>query len=223
MTQEDTLAVAGRNGSDLEEPRLADSAAAREARQELALAPLVDKLAQSLAKVLVVAMRELEDHVASETRKVGHSVGERLDAIQTSVQELAEGVSEQRSLGESVQDQCHQLAAAAASLQECDLRHEADLATLRAGTQEFSASATERIDGLARELGVQQEDIAAVKSAFSDVSSRVDSLVERLDRQAEALRSMCASYQQRESELDQLMDGLTRLKASRVAVAASRL
>jgi chromosome segregation ATPase len=276
-----------------------------EATPDLALAPLVDKIAFGLARGLVIAMKELENHIASETRNVGESVGRRLDTLQASFQDLSEVVSEQRSMSLSVQEKCEQLAAvtaslqesdarqaaeltalrndtrelsdsvavhidgltkqvavhkedsgrrletlqsglegltgavaeqrsmtasvqeklaaATASLQESDARQAAELGALRHETKEFSAAVSERIDVLCKELGVHQEDMAAVKSTLCGFSSRVDTVVERLDRQAEALRSMYSTYSQRETELEQLVDGLARLRAYPAPVAANRL
>jgi len=82
---------------------------------------------------------------------------------------------------------------------------------------------SERIEHVCKELGVQQEDLTAVKSALGGFSSRIDTVVERLDRQAEALRSMYTTYSQRESELEQLVDGLARLRAYPTAPPANRL
>jgi chromosome segregation ATPase len=201
------------NGSETEEPQPADGVGSKEAIQELALAPLVDRVAYGLAKVLVVAVRELENHIASETRKVGDTVGRRLDTLQSSFHDLTEAVSEQRSKGLAVETKCQQLAAATASLQESDARREAGLTALRNETREFSTSVSERIDVLFKELGIQQEDIAAIKSMLCGFSSRVDGFVERLDKQADVLRSICTTYSQRETELEQLVDGLARLRA----------
>ena len=278
---------------------------AREAGAELALAPLVDKIAYGLARGLVVAMKELENHIAHETRNVGEAVGRRLDTLQASFQDLTDVVSEQRTASQAVQAKCEQLAAATESLQESDARQAADLAGLRNETKELTTSVTTRIDELAKdltaekqqtgarlemlggnlqdvaaglseqksitlgiqeklaeattslresdahqaaelaalreehkgfsfsvseriehvckELGVQQEDLTAVKSALGGFSSRIDTVVERLDRQAEALRSMYTTYSQRESELEQLVDGLARLRAYPTAPPANRL
>jgi chromosome segregation ATPase len=277
----------------------------REATPDLALAPLVDKIAFGLARGLVVAMKELENHIASETRKVSESVGRRLDTLQASFQDLTEVVSEQRSMSLSVQEKCEQLsvataalqesdarqaaelmavrndtrelsdsvavhldgiskdlavqktdsgkrletlqtgfevltgavaeqqsiaasvqeklAATTASLQESDARQAAELGVLRHETKEFSAAVNERIDALCKELGVHQEDMAAVKFTLCGFSSRVDTVVDRLDRQADALRSMYSTYSQRETELEQLVDGLARLRAYPTPLAANRL
>jgi chromosome segregation ATPase len=167
---------------------LAEHSAAREAAHDLALAPLVDKIAYGLARGLVIAMKELENHIASETRKVSENLGRRLDTLQASVQDLTGAVSEQR-------DHCRQLDAITASLKEADARQLAE------------------IDSLRKDAGVQQEDIAAVKGSLSEFCVRVDAVVERLDKQAEALRSMYATYAQRETELEQLVDGLARLRS----------
>jgi hypothetical protein len=199
--------------SGMEEPRPAEGGSPKEAIEELALAPLVDTVAYGIAKVLVVAVRALEKHIAGETRKVGDTVGRRLDTLQGSFQELTGAVSDQRSMSRLVEDRCQQLTAATVSLQESDVRQQAELAALRTETKEYSTALSGRIDVLFKELGVQQEDIAAIKSTLCGFSLRVDAFVERLDKQADALRSMCATYAQRETELEQLVDGLARLRA----------
>jgi hypothetical protein len=200
-------------GSDVEDKSPSDLDCSMESIQELALAPLIDRVAYGLAKVLVVAVRELENHIAGETRKVGDSVGRRLDTLQGSLRDLTEAVSEQRSKSLVVDEKCQQLAAAAASLQESDGRQVAGLAALHNETRQFATLASQRMDGLSKELSVQQEDLAAMKSTLCGLSSRVDAFVERLDKQADALRSMCATYAKRETELEQLVDGLARLRA----------
>src|ERR1044071_4653814 len=87
-----------------------ESGSALESDPKLALAPLVDKIAWGIAKGLVVAMKELENHIAAETRKVGDSVGRRLDTMQASLQELAGAAAEQRSFNASIQERCDALA-----------------------------------------------------------------------------------------------------------------
>jgi chromosome segregation ATPase len=210
-----------------------------QAAKGFALAPLVDKIAYGIARGLVVAIRELEEHIVSETRKVGDAVDRRLDALQTSLQELTRFVAEQQSLNGAVQGKLETLSA---GLRETDARQTAAVETLRRETAAFAASASERIDAavaaqnesnrrreaemaelskslleriesLCKELGVQQEDVTAIKTALAAFSTRTDALVQRLDRQAEAVRSMYTSYSQRESELEQLVDGLARLRA----------
>lgn len=241
-----------------------------ESATHLALAPLVDKIAYGFARGLVVALKELENHIATETRKVGDAVGRRLDTLQASFQDLTGAVSEQRAVSLAVQQQCQDLAlataslresdtrqaeelnalrveartfsgevsgridtltrelgtrqdeagqrldtltAAAAALQESTTRQAGELAAFRTEAREQSAALSERVNTLCRELGIQQEDMEAVKTSLGGLSSRVDSVVERLDRQAEALRSIYSTYAQRETELEQLVDGLARLRS----------
>jgi chromosome segregation ATPase len=207
--------------------------------EDFALAPLVDKIAYGIARGLVVAVKELEQHIAGETRKVGDAVDRRLDALQASMQELTRFVTEQQSLNGAVQAQLETLTAgiresdarqttaveslrtetaalvtsvsdridvAAAAQRESDLRREAEMA-------ELSRALLERIESLCKELGVQQEDVSAIKATLATFSARTDVLVQRLDRQAEAVRSMYTAYSQRETELEQLVDGLARLRA----------
>jgi chromosome segregation ATPase len=276
-----------------------EHSAAIESSDGLALAPLVDKIAYGIARGLVIAMKELENHIASETRKVGDSVGRRLDAIQSSVQDLAVSASEQRIFNISIQERCQELASGAESLKEADARQEAGLASLRdetkelatsvstridaatatlteadarqnvemeavfaslrnetkelaasvseridaataslteadarqnveleslrAATQEMAEAMSARIDAFCRDLSVQQEDIAAVKSTLSRYATTVEGLVGRLDRQADTLRTMCAAYAQRETELGSLVDGLARLRAYPAPTPIDRL
>src|SRR5579859_940676 len=116
----------------------------------LALAPLVDKIAYGFARGLVVALKELENHIASETRKVGESVGRRFDTLQASFQDLTGAVAEQRAMSVAVQEQCQRLEAATASLREADASQAEELTTVRG---EVSA----RIETLGHELGARQE------------------------------------------------------------------
>src|SRR5713101_2887808 len=83
-----------------------------ETAEDFALAPLVDKIAYSIARGLVVAVKELEQHISGETRKVGDAVDRRLDTLQISLQDLSKFVGEQRSTNIAVQDQLQQLAVA---------------------------------------------------------------------------------------------------------------
>jgi len=214
--------------------------------EDFALAPLVEKIAHSIARGLVVAMKELEHHIASETRKVGDTVDRRLDIIQTSLQVFSSFVTEQQATNAAVEGQLQKLTAGlqetgarqaaeteavrreaqefstaitqrmdetAASLREADARQAADLAKLQEQTQTLSEALSERIDALCKDLGVQQEDLGAIKETLRSFSTRVEALVNRLDRQADAVRSIYAAYSQRETELEQVVDGLTRLRA----------
>ena len=178
---------------------------------ESALVPLLNKVAQSIAKGLVVAMKELEDHIALETRKVGDAVDRRLDYLQNSLHEISRFVADQHSTNAAVEGRLQELQG---SLHETTGRYTVDLDVLRTETRASSQAANERIDGLCRDSGIQLEEIAALSIALPALSSRVDGLVERLDRQADAVRSLCATYAQRESELEHLVDGLARLRAS---------
>jgi chromosome segregation ATPase len=247
-----------------------------------ALAPLVNKIAYGFAKGLVVAIKELEDHIANETRKVGETVDRRLDALQTTLEDLSNFTVAQRSTNAAVEGHLQELTAglrqidareaadietlrseardlsasisrridaSGTSLQESETRQTANVERLRTDTKElwnavsqridgtvaaqaecnarqsaaletlenqaktFSQSISDKVDGIFGELGVHQEDIAAIKATLSTFSTRVEGLVERLDRQADTVRSMCSAYSQRETELEQLVNGLTRLRS----------
>ncbi len=217
--------------------------------EDFALAPLVDKIAYGIARGLIVAVKELELHIAGETRKVSDAVDRRMEMLQSSMRDLSRFMTEQQSANAAVQGRFQQLSA---GLDESDARREAAVAALRLETRELSESlsqrieaagaalqetdarqtaglaalenaVSERIDALSRELSIHQEDIGALKSAFHAFTSRVDVLVERLDRQADAVRSMYVAYSQRESELEQLVDGLARLRAQPAPLPANAL
>jgi chromosome segregation ATPase len=195
-----------------------------ETSDNFALAPIVDKIAYGIAKGLVVAVKELENHIANETRKVGDAVGRRLDTLQISLQDVSKFVGEQRSTNIAVQDQLRETDARhAAALASVSQRIDTSVAALQNETKALSQSVSERIDSLCKELGVHQEDIGAVKATLSTVCSRVDAIVERLDRQADAFRSMHTAYSQRETELEQLVDGLARLRAYSTPLPANGL
>jgi len=265
---------------------------AAESGEGLALAPLVDKIAYGIARGLVIAMKELENHIASETRKVGDTVGRRLDVLQAGVQDLTAAMAEQRAFGVSLQQQMAagiatlteadarqdedleslrqaakenseavaaridavsaslteadtrqaanvevlrvatkeqaeaisaRIEAATASLADADTRQAADLEALRAASKETSDAISARVDTLCRDLGVQQEDLAALKSTLGGFTATVEVLVARLDKQADTLRTMCAAYAQRETELGSLVDGLARLRAYPVPAPTDRL
>jgi hypothetical protein len=261
-----------------------DGADPAETADDFGLARLMDKIAFGIARGLVEAVKELEHHIATETRKVGDTVERQLDTLQISLQDLSGFVREQRSTNIAVQDQLQRLTdggdelretdarqalelealrtvvressesvtqrieiataslresearqsseleilrtettafsssvserieVTAAALRESDARQTADLITLQMETRASSQSAAERIDSLSADVGVQQEDIAAVKTTLGTIYSRIDALVDRLDRQGDALRLMQTTYSQRETELEQLVDGLARLR-----------
>ena len=217
-------------------PQAADPA------EDFALGPVADKIAYGLSRGLVVAMKELETHIASETRKVSDTVERRLDTIQASLTEVAAFVREQRATNLVVQEKLQQLTATDSrqeselealrgeakqfsasvsqridatveSLKDADALQSKELTALQTETRAAAAAVSTRIDGICREVAVEQEDVTAIKSALSSVCSQIDALVERLDRQAEAVRLMHANNSQREQEVEQLMEGLARLRA----------
>lgn len=179
-------------------------------RQEYALAPLADRIARNIASGLIMAMKELENHIASETRRVSETVGRRIDALQRALQE-----SEARHQTEVAAIR-NEASLATSSLREADARQEAALASAR-------QEASERINAVSKEVSVHQEDITAIKSTLSAFNTTVEGLVQRLDRQADALRSLSASYAQRETELSTLVEGLARLRAYPAPAPTDRL
>lgn len=156
--------------------------------EDFVLAPLVDQIAYGIARGLVVAVKQLENHIASETRKVGDSVDRRLDALQVTLQDLSRFMAEQRTMNAGVQEQLHELQTAGAALREVDTRQAADLDALRNQTVELATSVTQKID--AAHASLQQADAqqaaeletfrTETKTAATAVSQRIDTVVTSL-------------------------------------------
>jgi chromosome segregation ATPase len=163
--------------------------------ENFVLAPLVDKIAYGIARGLVVAMKELEDHIANETRKLGDSVDRRLDTLQGSFQDLSGFVADQRSTNTAVQGRLQELTT---DLRESDARHTARAEALRREAQEFSTSVTQRIEAstaLLREADARRAaELAELQHqtrAFSQsASDRIDGLCKDLDVQQEDLAAI---------------------------------
>lgn len=159
-----------------------------EPAEDFVLAPLVDKIAYGIARGLIVAVKELEHHIANETRKVGDAVDRRLDALQTSMQDLSKFVTEQRSTNSAVQNQLQQLTAVDEGLKDSDTRQVAELESLRTCTQEFSASISQRIDETVSSLQEADQRQATGLTALQDetralslsISERIDGLCKEL-------------------------------------------
>jgi chromosome segregation ATPase len=143
----------------------------------------------------------------SETVETTGSISARIDSSVASLQDAdAHQQVEIASVRKLVETET-------AALRERGSRHESSLLAAQAEAKAFAAAVAERFDTLCAEIGVQQEDIAALKSTLSGFGTRLDGVLERLDKQADALHSMYLTYSQRESELEQLIEGLTRLRS----------
>jgi hypothetical protein len=203
------------NGSNEASPSGKDSG------EGLALAPLVDKIAYGIARGLVVAMKELENHIASETRRVGDSVGRRLDTLQASVQDLTVAVSEQRAFSTSIEQQCKDLATGARSLKEADARQDVELESLRNATKETSAATSARIDAATASLtdadarqGAELESLrTATKETAAATSARIDaataSLTDADARQGAELESFRTATKETATAISARIDAAT--------------
>jgi chromosome segregation ATPase len=200
-----------------------------EGAADFALGPLVDKIAYSIARGLVVAVKELEDHIGSETRKVGDAVDRRLDTLQATLEDLSRFVGDQHATNNVVQGQLQQLtvrlqetdarqSAESLSLQEADTRQASQLEALRAETTVLSSSLSERIDAT---LAAQQDsearqaaDLTALQTetrAFSQaVSERIDGICRDLDIQQEDIAAIKATLGTFSSRVDAMVERLDR-------------
>jgi hypothetical protein len=200
-----------------------------EGTADFALGPLVDKIAYSIARGLVVAVKELEDHIGSETRKVGDAVDRRLDTLQATLEDLSRFVGDQHATNNVVQGHLQQLtvrlqetdarqAAESLSLHEADTRQASQLEALRAETTVLSSSLSERIDAT---LAAQQDsearqaaDLTVLQTetrAFSQaVSERIDGICRDLDIQQEDIAAIKATLGTFSSRVDAMVERLDR-------------
>ena len=149
----------------------AEPAAPEQPAPEPALAPLVDRIAHGFAKSLVMALKELEKHIAAETRKVGDTLERRLDALQTSI-------SEQRSLTLSLREsETRQDAEIAALRSELSVQQE-DIAAVKSTLGDLSS----RSDNLLERLDRQAETLRSMCGTYAQRETELEQLVEGLAR-----------------------------------------
>jgi chromosome segregation ATPase len=165
---------------------------------DLTFSPMIDQVAYGFARVLVAAMKELEAHIANENRKLGDTVGERLGALQASVNELADNVSAQRAETRALQEKCQTLEAATASLKECDMRREEELVTVRNDVTAKTASVAKIVESAVATLqeadASQIAELASVRglinseaAALRECDARQGSAIARLQTETHAM------------------------------------
>jgi chromosome segregation ATPase len=178
-----------------EYPRSADPAGAVETGEDFALAPLVDKIAYGIARGLIVAVKELEHHIGSETRKVGEIIDRRLDTFHAKWQDLSDFVGEQRSTNHAVQDQLNLLTAEGVALRETDARQAAGLDALGAEAHKLSESVLQKIDvstaSLQESDARQASELEALRTETGALSS---SISQRIDVTTAALNEANAVH-----------------------------
>jgi chromosome segregation ATPase len=182
--------------------------------EDFALAPLVDKIAWGIARGLVVAVKELEQHIATETRKVGDTVDHRLDLFQVALDDLSKFVGEQRGTNAAVQGQLQELTQ---GLRTAETREAADVEALRKEAQESSTSISQRIDAATASLqesdARQAADLAALqketKTSAQSLSERIDGLSKELGVQQEdiaAIKGLVSTFSSRVDALAERLD-----------------
>ncbi|HEY1339137.1 MAG TPA: hypothetical protein VGF59_16610 [Bryobacteraceae bacterium] len=169
--------------------------------EEFALRPLVDKIAYGIVRGLIVAVKELEHHIASETRKVGDSVDRRFETLQPTLEELSKFVVEQRATNLAVQERLHELKT---DLRETENRQAFGLDELRAESRGASAALSQRID--ASNTSLQQAEARQktdVETLRGETKAVADSVSERIESTAAALREADARQAENLAELQQ--------------------
>ena len=173
--------------------------------------PTVTSLANALARVFTTAVRELQEQEAGRTNTLHELLGKQQQALEAAIHELA-----------VMKDRVGRLAATVAALEEADQRHESMHNGLREKIQELSASAKEKAEAFSGRLGVQQQEVLAVKAALIELSPAVAAISARLERHAEAIRAVCEAETMGETALDHLVEIWTRLKAASAPRGASK-
>jgi chromosome segregation ATPase len=181
----------------------ASGEAAGGGEQDFALRPLVDKVAYAFASGLIVAMRELDAHIANQTQQVSDSVHQHLTALESS---FKDALSEQRALNAAVQEKFRELDAATVALAQTDEKQQGELDTLRGDAAAFSQSVTER---------------------FGQAADSVRSLEERQTAQIAVLgeesRQAASSLQQRVSAAEATLQEADARNASDIAVVRAEM
>jgi len=190
--------------------------------EEQAMASMAGSLADGLSKILTGSFQELERYILGESRKISISFEEQLQRLhvtvdsltrlKTTFDELAQTVSEQRSVGAALSQKHEQMSGAVTSLQSVTARHETEIGALRGETKDFTTVIVQQMDGFSARLGLHQDEVTGLKSTVSDISRKVGGFIERIDRQADVIRALNENQVRRAAALDELLGVLTRLK-----------
>jgi chromosome segregation ATPase len=150
-----------------------------ESGETFALAPLVNKIAFSMARGLAVALKELEDHIAGETRKLGEGVDRQFDSLQPTLQNVSDFMTAQRAANAAVEARLDQLNSA---IEQTDARRASDVDALQKETRELSASVAKEIELSAISLRESEDRQAAkVNSLRTESTEMAGSIALRLD------------------------------------------
>jgi hypothetical protein len=182
-------------------------------------AKLVADIGTGLAKVLVGAIEDLEQHITGETKAWTLAFSERLDKIQATIeclQPIAERLDILVQAGAAVEAKYEQLAAITASLQAADSRHDAEIGALRNQFESLSAFSRDRIHEICQRIEEQERLISTANSTTCELTARVAAAAERLERQASAIRSLHQAHQQRAAALDQVAEVLGRMRPNEI-------
>ncbi len=189
---------------------------------DFTLAPLVDKMAYSIARGLGVAMKEVEDHIAAGARKVSDTIERQMTLLQGNLAEISAFVQEQRALNQSLQERLEQISAEHNGLRETDARHAADLESLRTETQGFSSMIAQKIEtanaSLHESVARQSSELEAMRTetrAFSDsVLERIDVTVAALngvdERHAAGLAELQDEVKSSHRSIGERMDSISK-------------
>lgn len=178
-------------------------------------AKLVADISAGLAKVMVGAIEDLEQHITGETRNLTSVFSERLDKIQATIeclQPIIERLDMLVQAGAAVEAKCDQLVATTASLQEADSRHDAEISALRNQFETLSAFSTDRINDICQRIEAQERLIAAANSTTFELTARIATAADRLERQAGAIRALHQAHHERATALDQVAEVLGRMR-----------
>jgi chromosome segregation ATPase len=185
------------------------------AKMKKLAAKLVADIGNGLAKVLVGAIEDLEQHITGETRSLTSAFSQRLDKIQAAIeglQPIAERLELVVQAGAAADAKYAQLAAATASLQQADSRHDAEIGALRSQFEGLAAFSRDRTNEICQRIEEQERLISTANSATSELTARIAASAERLERQASAIRALHQAHEERATALGQVADVLARMR-----------
>jgi chromosome segregation ATPase len=187
------------------------------AKMKKLAAKLVADIGNGLAKVLVGAIEDLEQHITGETRSLTSAFSHRFDKIEAAIeclQPIAERLELVVQSGAVADAKYAQLAAATASLQEADSRHDAEIGALRNQFEGLAAFSRDRTNEICQRIEEQERLIATANSATSELTARIAASAERLERQASAIRALHQAHEERATALGQVAEVLGRMRTT---------
>jgi chromosome segregation ATPase len=185
-----------------------------ESGENFALAPLVNKIAFSMARGLAVALKELELHIAGETRRVGEVVDRRFDSLQVTLRGVSDFMAAQRAANAAVEARLEQLASAT---EQTDARRAADVAELQHETKELAEAVAKQIEVSAVALrDAEARQVANIESLRAESTEMIGSIAQRLEAATAAQKESDARHSEALSALENETKALSLAMSAKI-------